>query len=519
MEKKTKKPGKKWILIVATVVIALALIGVVAVPQLQAKSASGTPTYTTQALQKGDLSTTVGATGNVYTQQTVSLTWQTSGTVSQVDVAKGQQVTKETVLADLDQSSLPETVLSAATDLATAQKSLDDLLNSNTARATAELALITAEQTLQDDEKTAQSALYSRASQSTIDTAHANLIQAQDALDKASAVYNQNKNRSSDDISYASALSNFAAAQQTYDSAQANYQYALDLPSALDIQSVNATVDVAQAAYQDAKRAWERVKDGPNADDVAAAEAKVAAAQAVLDEAKVTAPISGTITAIDTQTGDLVAAGTVAFTIDDLSHLYVDISVSEVDINQVKVGQTAEITFDAIADKTYTGKVTDIATEGTSSSGAVNYTATVELTDADAQIKPGMTASANITVTQKTGVLLVPSSAIRTVNGAQVVYVMKNNAIQAVTITTGDTSGTSTELVSGSLQEGDLIVTNPTSTTTTSTTQSNGLLGGLLGGALGGGGGQRPSGGGPGGDSGSGPSSSGSSPASNAGAQ
>ena len=180
------------------------------------------------------------------------------------------------------------------------------------------------------------------------------------------------------------------------------------------------------------KRAWERVKDGPNADDLAAAEAKVAAAQAILDEARLTAPISGTVTYIDTSVGDLVSAQTPAFQIDDLSHLYTDISVSEVDISQVQVGQPAEITFDAIEGKTYTGKVTDIASTGTSSSGAVNFDVTLELTDKDAQIKPGMTATANVTVTQTDDVLLVPSSAIRTANNQSMVYIEQNGALRPV---------------------------------------------------------------------------------------
>ncbi len=513
MEKKSRKSGKKWIWRIG-ILVALVAGGVVFVlPRLQASASTSTASYKTQPVTRGNLSSSVGANGNVYTKQTVSLTWGTSGIVSKVNVTKGQVVQKGTVLAELDQSSLPQSVLSAASDLATAQKNLDDLLNSNTTRATAELNLITTEQTLITAQKTAQSKLYQRASQTVVDAAKANLIQAQNALDRASTAYNQVKS-SPDTMAYASALSQFAAAQQTFDNAQANYQYAQSLPDTLSIQQVNAEVDVAQAAYQDAKRAWDRVKDGPNADDVAAAEAKVAAAQAVLDEAKITAPISGTITYIDTTAGDLVSNSTPAFQIDDLSQLYTDISVSEVDISSVQVGDPAQITFDAISNKTYTGKVTDIASTGTSSSGAVNFNVTVEITDKDPQIKPGMTATASITVSQKNNVLLVPSSAIRTVSNQSIVYIEQNGSLQPVTITTGDSDDTNTEVTGGSLHVGDLLVTNPPSTTTTATsTRSTGLLGGLFGGIFGGGGGgfDRGAGGPPSGvQSGSNGSSSGS---------
>jgi HlyD family secretion protein len=487
MDKKlTKGRSKKWLWFVGIAVVALGAGVVYVLPRLQsAKAANTTTIYRTQLLAKGDLSSTVGATGNVYPRQSVTMNWKTSGTVSKVYVTKGQQVTAGTVLAELDPSSLPQDVLNAATTLATAQQDLDDLLNSNTARANAQLALITAEQDLVAAQKTAQSKLYQRASQETIDIAHANLIQAQAALDRATDIYNQNKSRASDDVQYAAALSQFASAQQKFDSAQLNYQYAQALPDPLAVQAANASLDVAQAKYLDAKRAWERVKDGPPATDVAAAEAKVTAAQAILDEAKIVAPISGTITAIDTQPGDLVSAQTSAFDIADQSHLYVDISVSEVDVSQVQVGQPVEITFDAISGQTYQGVVTDMAMQGTSSSGTVNYPVTAEITNPDAKILNGMTAAASITVTQKTGVLLVPSSAIRTVSGQQLVYVMQNNTPQAISITTGDTSGTQTEVTGGNLTEGEAIILNPPSSTTTSTA-SRGLFGGIFGGVFGG---------------------------------
>ncbi len=508
MEKKPKKKaGKKWIWILGIAVVVVGAAVVFVLPRLQTSSGS-TTTYNTQAVTKGSLTATVGANGNVYPKQAISLTWQTSGIVSKVNVTKGQKVQKGDVLAELDSTSLPESVLSAATDLNSAQKSLDDLLNSNSARAEAQLALLNAEQTLVDAQKTAQSKLYQRASQTQVDAAKASLIQAQAALDQASAAYNNVKN-SADEMMYASALSRFAAAQSTFDSAQLSYQYVQALPDTLSVQIVNADVDVAQAVYDDAKRAWVRVKDGPDPNDVAAAQAKVDIAQATLDESKVIAPIAGTITAIDTTAGDLVSASTAAIELDDMDHLYVDISVSEVDISAIKEGQPAEITFDAIADKTYTAKVIDIANTGSSSSGSVNFNVTLQITNADSAIKPGMTATATVTTKNKTDILLVPSSAIRTLNNQSIVYIqMTDGNLRPVMITTGDTDSTNSEVTGGTLQEGDLLVTNPPSSTTALTSQrQGGLFGGLFGGIFGGGGGGMPGGGGgPGGDFGGPPS-------------
>lgn len=486
MEKKKRKSVKKWIWVVAAVILIIGGAAFLLLRQAVNPAAIGTTSYSTQVVANGTIVSTVGATGNVYARQSVQLSWKTSGIVSQVYVTKGQKVAKDTLLAELERSSLPQEVINAAIDLASAQQKLEDLLNSNTARANAELALIQAEQALQDAQKEAQSKLYQRASQETIDIARANLIQAEAALEKAAEAYNANKSRSSDDVQYAAALSTYAKAQQTYNSAKMNLAYVQSLPDPLTVQEANAELELAEAKYQDAKRAYERIKDGPAEEEVAAAEAKVAAAQAVLDQAKITAPIAGTVVAIETLPGDLVTAGTPAIKIIDFSHLYTDISVSEVDINMIKLGQPVEILFDAISDKTYSGVVTDIAMEGISSGGTVNYTVTAEITNPDSNILPGMTVTANIVVSQKENVVMVPSSAIRTVNNQQVVYVLRNNTLQPIVVEIGDTDaeGTSSEVLSGDVMVGDLIVLNPPSASDASETAGLGLLGRLFGGGL-----------------------------------
>ncbi len=483
MKKTSKLPGKRWIILAVAVLIVAAVV-VLVLPRLRSRANAGaTSTYRTETLQTGSLTSYVGASGNVYTNQSATLSWDSGGVVGQVHVSKGQAVSKEDVLAELDPSSLPQTIINAQVDLASAKQALDDLLNSTTPRANAELALIKAEQDLVSAQKAAQSKQFQRASQETIDIAQAQLILAQNSLDKAADIYNKNKNRSSTDVEYANALSQFAAAQQKFDQAQNNLYYVQALPDPMDVQEANANVDVAQAAYLDAKRAWERVKDGPNPDDVAAAQAKVDAAQATIDSAKITAPFNGTIMEIDTKPGDVVSAQTAAFVLDDVSHIFTDIQVSEVDINSVKLGQPVEVTLDAIPDKTYQGTVTDIDTSGTISSGAVNFNVTVEINSKDPQIKPGMTTSANIAVTQLEGVLLVPNSALRTVNNRQVVYVLQNGVARPEPVTLGAASATSSQVVGGNLKEGDQIILNPPSDTTlTSSARPGGLFGGLFGG-------------------------------------
>ena len=199
----------------------------------------------------------------------------------------------------------------------------------------------------------------------------------------------------------------------------------------------------------------------PNPDDLAAARARLQAAQTTVDSRVLNAPFAGTITEVTIKPGDPVAPGSAAFRLDNLDRLLVDVQVSEVDINRVRVGQPVSLSFDAILNKQYTGVVDQVASVGDILQGVVQFNVTVELTDADAQVKPGMTAAVNITVDQVNDVLLVPNRAVRVVNGQRVVYILKNNQLQMVKVTLGASSDTQSQVLGGDLQVGDQIVLNP----------------------------------------------------------
>jgi HlyD family secretion protein len=392
------------------------------------------------------------------------LTWQATGIIGKVDVSKRQSVAANAVLAELDQTSLPQTIIMAQADLVNSQKALDTLLNSSTVRANAQLALVKAQKALDDATKKRASMQFQRASQETIDIARANQIQAKKALEDAQDIYNRNKNRDSNDVIFAAALSQMAAAQQRYDQANYNYDYVQQLPSPLDVQEADANLEVAKAQLLSAKQDWEKVKDGPDEQDVTSAQARLAAAQATLNTARLTAPFAGTITAVNVKPGDQATPGQPAFQLDDLSHLYVDIDVSEVDIERVKQDQPVTLTLDAIQGSEFEGKVSDISPVGTSTTGSVNFTVTVEITDQSQTIKPGMTAAANIAVNQLKNVLIVPNRAIRTQNGKRIVYVVRNGLPAQIEITLGASSNTASEVASGDIKEGDQIILNPPST-------------------------------------------------------
>ena len=465
----------------------------------------------TVSLEEGTLAATIGATGTVRANQSANLIWQTSGTVDQVNVLLGDLVEKDQELSSLTQTSLAQNVILAQADLVNAQKALDDLLNSQVQSAQALQAVEKAEQALEDAQnpelaqaravkavadaqklvETAERNLriaQSNASQSSIDEAQANVTLAKDRLDRARDKYEPYANRPESNVTRATLLSELSAAQQQYDYAVRQLNNLLGTADETDLavrqadlETAQAQLDEAQREWErikdgtssadltlleaqlaDAQREWERVKDGPDPDDLAAAQARVAAAQATLDQAHIVAPFSGLITEVNSKPGDQVSPGTPAFRLDDLSHLWVDVEVSEVDINQVKTGQTAILTFDAILAKEYQGEVVEVAPVGNEVLGVVNFKVTVELKDADQDVRPGMTSAVEIVVSQLDNAMLIPNQAVRVEEGKRVVYTMdENGQLTAIEVTLGASSDTFSQLLAGDLQPGDVIVLNP----------------------------------------------------------
>jgi HlyD family secretion protein len=364
---------------------------------------------------------------------------------------------------------------------------LDDAHNPELAQASAIKAIADAQKLVEVAERNLRIA-GSSASQSSIDEAQANVTLAKDRLDRARDKYEPYANRPESNVTRATLLSEFSAAQQQYDFAvrQLNSlkgtaadtdlavrQAELDTANAQLVEAQRewerikdgtstADISLLEAQLADAQREWERLKDGPDPEDLAAAQARVAAAQATLDQAHIAAPFSGIVTNVDSKPGDQVNPGSPAFRLDDLSHLWVDVEVSEVDINQVQEGQPAILTFDAILAKEYSGQVVEVSPVGSQSQGVVNFKVTVELTDADEEVRPGMTSAVEIVVSQLDDVLLVPNQAVRAEEGKRMVYILGDNGqLTSIEITLGASSDRFSQLVEGDLQTGDLIVLNP----------------------------------------------------------
>jgi HlyD family secretion protein len=433
--------------------------------QYQKANAAVTTQFETVPVTRGDLTAIVGATGTVRANQTATVGWQISGKIGTISVSLDQVVTAGSVLAELDPQSLPQTLIQAEADLITAQNNLESVQNIEVARARAQVALADAQNSLETAQHRRDSKDYQRASEATIDAAQASYILTQDAVNQAETFYSYFQSLPENDVNRASAFSSLSAARQNRDRALAQLNYLLSVPDSLEIAQADANLALAQANLDAAQREWDRLKDGPDPNDVRVAEVRIAAIQSSLALKTLTAPINGTITAINSMLGDQVAPGVTSFRIDDFSRLVVDVLVAEVDINRVKVDQIARLTFDAITSRDYMGKVVEVARVGANSQQGVQFQVTIQLLDADEQVLPGMTAAVNIIVNQLNNVLLVPNQAIRSSNSNTVVYILKNGAPQQVVIQLGLASDTYSEVIGGDIAEGDTIILNPPSNT------------------------------------------------------
>ncbi|MBX9859244.1 MAG: efflux RND transporter periplasmic adaptor subunit [Sphingomonas sp.] len=250
--------------------------------------------------------------------------------------------------------------------------------------------------------------------------------------------------------------------------------------------------------------------------NVRAAQANVAAARATLSSneynfvrAVIRSPVNGVILARQVEPGQTVAASfntpTLFVIAEDLTRMKLEVSIDEADVGEVRAGQKASFTVDAFPGQTFPADITRVnlgsnlsaqsttTTSTATTNQVVSYSATLAVSNPDIQLRPGMTATAEITTTQKTNVLLVPNGALRfrpttpppaTQSGVasvfgpprfnrggprtasagrgatQTLYVQTaDGSIKPVEVRTGDTNGTLTEITGGDLKPGQKVVT------------------------------------------------------------
>lgn len=203
----------------------------------------------------------------------------------------------------------------------------------------------------------------------------------------------------------------------------------------------------------------------------------------------ITAPFSGTVESVGLVEGMVLTSSTSTTSVNSSrvavirgdSLPVINVSLSEVDVPRVLVGQKVTVTIDSVSGKTFTGKVATVDRVGSVSSNVTSYGANIKLDSNSDQILPNMAATADIIVDTATDILYVPSSALITQNGTTYAKTLVNGKEVNQAVETGISSETDTVITSG-LSEGQTVITGTASAATGTTTRSVFSTGGFGGG-------------------------------------
>ncbi len=263
-------------------------------------------------------------------------------------------------------------------------------------------------------------------------------------------------------------ISGIATAESRLITAQADLT-ALTSGAGADVAAAKAAVAIADSNL------GKLLGDQRNA-QVAAQEANVAAAKAgldranarltqaqaqaqmagvKLDDATLTAPFAGVVADVNAKVGELVTTAPVVNLID-ITKFAVEITVDEVDVAYVAVGQSVAVLVDALGEPALQGTVVRIAPQATINNGVVSYKVTVEATPDQRVVKSGMTASAQIITAQAKNAIGLPRAAVHLIDGVQKVTVVKNGVREVRTVETGVKGDDLVEIKSG-IVAGDVI--------------------------------------------------------------
>ncbi|MFO1089531.1 MAG: efflux RND transporter periplasmic adaptor subunit [Hyphomicrobiales bacterium] len=250
------------------------------------------------------------------------------------------------------------------------------------------------------------------------------------------------------------------------------------------------TLETAQAAYDRAVAALDSTHAA-----VKVAVANLKLQETDLEKAVILSPIDGVVLKRSVEPGQTVASSfqaPVLFTLaDDLSHMQVEVDVDEADVGQVAEGQKATFTVDAYPDRVFPAVVEQVRYAPQTVEGVVTYKAILKVDNSDLKLRPGMTATALITVNHIEDALTVPNAALRfrppdedgtpkrsflrslmpgppsfrppskkaDTSGKRSVYVLKDGKPQKIDVVVGPSDGKVTAIKTGDLQDGDQAIT------------------------------------------------------------
>ncbi|OGO24113.1 MAG: hypothetical protein A2Z28_06205 [Chloroflexi bacterium RBG_16_51_9] len=441
---------KNW-LILTGVLLSLVLVGSTACSQ-----ASKVSTAQQVKVERGDLSIKVSGSGTVEVSHEADLTFGTSGRIIKLFVKEGDDVSQGEIIAKLETDSLELALAQAMVTYAQTQLSVN------------------------------QSALAVTQAQLAVTQAGINVKSAEIALEQTIKT---------------SSVSDIRIAQADLDTAKRNLADSLTIltayiPGSVGYNEYQKNVVLAQARVKAAQDRLDAMLGGFSNDEVAvkqqqvtAAQQSLAAAQQSLDIAKLSAdftrqslelaglsrdyaqkqlekatlsaPFAGTITSLPADEGDSVLPTTRIAHLVEPGRMELKIQVDEIDIPGVKIGQRAIVKVDALPDTLLAGKVSYITPLPKKEAGVTLFDVKIGLESANnTGLRAGMSASADIVITERNNILLVPDRVVKqNSQGKDILNVVVNGQTEEMVVVTGISDGFQTEIISG-IKEGEIVVEN-----------------------------------------------------------
>ncbi|MCI7274394.1 efflux RND transporter periplasmic adaptor subunit [bacterium] len=259
-----------------------------------------------------------------------------------------------------------------------------------------------------------------------------------------------------------SAVSQLQSAQSDLNYQQSNFKrmktlFDKGLISANDYESARLTLEQAQSLVAQRREAVTKAKTN-------------------LGYATITSPIDGIVLGKSVEEGQTVASSfntpTLFTIVKDMTDMRVIANVDEADIGQVREGQRVTYTVDAYPNEVFEGTVTQVRNQATTESNVVTYEVVISAPNPDLKLKPGLTANVTIFTLEQTGIVSVPTKALRYTptketigpkdkivdcQGTQKLWVREGNTFKAYAVKTGITNGTRTQILSG-VKEGTAVI-------------------------------------------------------------
>ena len=557
-----KKAGKKKLAVGCAVIAVLIIGGAIFLQRRQQAASTESQAQRTAVAARQDITSTLSASGSLSAKDSYTVTSLVEGEVLSADFEEGDQVTEGQVLYQIDSSSMESQVTSAQNSLQRAQDDLADAqadyneaqskFSGNTYKSTRSGYIrnlyieagdrVSGGTTVADiyDDTTmklkvpflsADAAAIAPGTECTVtltDTGEmlTGTVTSVSNMDETITggrivryVHVQVANPGGLTTSHMAVVTvgdMTCVEEGTFEPSVETTMTAEDLDSTVEIEAVLVSegdyvtegTPLFSMTASSADRMMRNYKSSVDSaqQQVENAQNSIESTQDTYDNYTITAPISGQVIVKNVNAGETItrdsSSETALAIIYDLSELTFEMSIDEMDIQSVEVGQKVQVVADAFEGQTFTGTVTNVSINGSYSNGVTNYPVTVTLDDAGDLI-PGMNVTGTIILDEATDVLAIPADSLMRGNR---VYVKDPSAeaepgvpagFRSVEVETGLISDEYVEITSG-LSEGDEVYVDESSTDSSASMMPMGGMGGMggapgdMGGGPGGGGGMGP---------------------------